>query len=235
MRLDKYIANTTDLSRKDVKTAIKNGWVEVDDELASNPGMKVPEDASVSINGEHLKAPAPRYFMLNKPQGAVCATKDSNNMTVLEFFDEEPNADKLHIAGRLDIDTTGLVLITDDGKWTHQVISPNAECPKRYYVETLKSIEPETIKALEKGVMLQGETKRCRPAQLDLIDTDRCLLTIHEGKYHQVKRMFASQGNEVIKLHRESVGNIVLDEDLMEGEYRELSETEAFSIFKDKS
>lgn len=230
MRLDKYIANTTDLSRREVKLAIRKGLVEVDGSPATDSAMKVNEASRVYLDGESLMPPAPRYFMLHKPQGYVCATKDGDNPTVLELLEGEANIDKLHIAGRLDIDTTGLVLITDDGKWTHQVISPNRHCDKCYEVETEMTITPETIKFFERGIQLKGEAKRCEPAKVELLDTDHCLLTIHEGKYHQVKRMFGAMENKVTRLHRRSIGKIVLDSDLEEGEYRSLSSEEIASI-----
>lgn len=230
MRLDKYIANSTDFSRKQVKQAIKQKRVTVNNTTATDPGLHIDETAEVIINGATISAPATRYFMLHKPKAFVCATKDQHQATVIDLLVDEPNSDKLHIAGRLDIDTTGLVLITDDGLWTHNVISPNKQCPKRYRVSTVNAICAKTIKFFERGIMLPGETKRCKPAAIELLTENTCILTIYEGKFHQVKRMFLAMENEVCQLHRLSIGNIFLDKQLNEGEYRSLSRQEIDAI-----
>jgi len=149
---------------------------------------------------------------------------------VLDLLDE-PNREKLQIAGRLDIDTTGLVLITDDGKWNHAVTSPRRNCKKRYYLCTAEDIAEDAITKLNKGIMLKGEKQRTKPASLEILYKNEARLTISEGKYHQVKRMFAALGNHVDKLHREAIGAIELDTGLEEGEYRELSHEEVSSIY----
>lgn len=226
MRLDKYIANSSDFSRKQVKLAIKQGSVSINHELAKDAGQHIGDNDVVCINGARLSAPSARYIMLNKPQGYICATKDKQHSTVIDLLIDETNTDKLHIAGRLDIDTTGLVLITDDGKWTHNIISPRKQCPKRYYVETQKPISETTFKYFERGIMLSGESKRCQPAKLELIEADSCILTIFEGKFHQVKRMFEAVDNSVTALHRLSISAIELDRDLAPGDYRPLTQTE---------
>lgn len=229
MRLDKYIASVTELSRSEVKKAIKAGLVLVDANAANNPAMTISDDSQVELDGQLLRPLAPRYFMLNKPLGYVSATKDREHMTVLELLDED-NLDQLHIAGRLDIDTTGLVLVTDDGAWSHAVTSPKRACFKTYYVETEDPIDPAMVEKFNEGVFLKQEKRRTLPATLELIDEHSARLSIQEGKYHQVKRMFAAFGNKVDVLHRESIGAIVLDPDLMEGEYRPLSDEEVASI-----
>ncbi len=229
MRLDKYISQISDLSRKEVKRILKTGLVTVNEEVCKDPSRHVTECDIVCAEGERLEAPRPRYFMLHKPAGYVCVTKDKDHPTVLELLDE-PNLDKLQIAGRLDIDTTGLVLITDDGKWNHAVTSPKRDCKKTYLVTTLKDIAPETIKEFSVGVMLDGELKPTLPADLDILFANEANLTISEGKYHQVKRMFAAVGNKVEELHRSQVGAIVLDQDLEPGDYRELSIEEVASV-----
>lgn len=230
MRLDKYISKNTDFSRKEVKRLLRSGAVTVDGEPVSDPALHINEDQRVELEGAPLTGGGPRYFMLNKPEGYVCATKDSEHPTVIDLIDE-PNSDRLQIAGRLDIDTTGLVLITDDGQWNHAVTSPRRGCKKRYYVTTDDDIGPDTIRHFEKGVYLDSEKRRTLPAELELLYANEARLTIREGKYHQVKRMFAAMGNRVDSLHRESVGSIVLDEELAPGDYRPLTDEEVQSVY----
>lgn len=229
MRLDKYLANVTDYSRSEAKKLLKNGSVTVAGVCVSDPRFDVAETDEVCIDGQRLRAATARYFMLNKPLGYVSATKDREQLTVLELFDED-NLDQLHIAGRLDIDTTGLLLVTDDGQWSHRVMSPTSDCRKTYWVETDDPITPGAIEQIEKGIKLQGELRPTLPAELTLIDEHTARLTIAEGKYHQVKRMFAAVGNRVERLHRERIGGIVLDESLQAGEYRPLTAEEIAGI-----
>ena len=229
MRLDKYISSVTDLSRKQVKRALKSAEFTVNGVVVTDPTFSVQAEDEVVFEGELLREAKPRYFMLNKPEGYVCASKDKLNMTVMELLDED-NIDQLHVAGRLDIDTTGLVLITDDGQWSHQVTSPRSDCKKTYYIETVDPITEETAEAFRQGIKLKGELKATLPAELEQIHEQAARLTISEGKYHQVKRMFAYMGNKVELLHREAIGEIVLDDGLEPGEYRELTEQEVLSV-----
>jgi 16S rRNA pseudouridine516 synthase len=229
MRLDKYIASVTDYSRREVKLLLKNGLVTVEGVPRDDPAFSVDASASICLDGELLRASGFRYFMLNKPQGYVCANKDRQHLTVMELLDED-NSGQLHVAGRLDIDTTGLVLISDDGQWIHRVTSPRRECRKTYYVETVDPIAQECIDRFAEGIKLDGERRNTLPAELLMIDEQSARLLISEGKYHQVKRMFAAMGNRVDGLHREQIGSIVLDDDLPPGEYRPLTEQEINSI-----
>lgn len=229
MRLDKYLANVSDYSRSEAKKLLKSGRVTVAGECVNDPRCEVDASAEVTIDGQLLRSATARYFMLNKPLGYVSATKDREHLTVLELLDED-NLEQLHIAGRLDIDTTGLLLITDDGRWSHRVMSPNSDCKKTYLVETEDPILPEAIACIENGIKLQGELRPTLPAQLELLDEHTARLTIAEGKYHQVKRMFAATGNRVDMLHRERIGGITLDETLQPGEYRPLTAEEVASI-----
>ena len=230
MRLDKYIASVTDFSRSQVKRAIKNDLVSVEGEIVTSARFDVGDGDQVYYDGELLRAPGHRYFMLNKPEGYVCASKDRLNMTVLELVDGEDNVETLHSAGRLDIDTTGLVLLTDDGQWSHRITSPKSLCKKTYYVETADPIDPEVVELFRQGVQLKSELRPTLPAELEIIHPQAARLTISEGKYHQVKRMFAFTGNRVEMLHRERIGDIVLDEDLPLGEYRPLTAEEVAGI-----
>jgi 16S rRNA pseudouridine516 synthase len=163
--------------------------------------------------------------MVNKPAGVVCATQDPSHRTILELL-QLPRSETLHIAGRLDIDATGLVLITDDGQWSHRITSPARRCSKTYLVELKHPLKEAQAETIRQGVSLRNESKPTRPADLQLVDQIHLRLTITEGKYHQVKRMFAAVGNRVVGLHRESIGALSLDESLSMGDYRSLNPIE---------
>ncbi|MDG1311747.1 MAG: pseudouridine synthase [Porticoccaceae bacterium] len=229
MRLDKYISNATDLSRTDAKRLIKNGEVTIDDEAASNPAQKISDDQIVAIEGSTINMAQSRYFMMNKPAGVVSVTKDHNNPTAIGLMYEH-RSEELQIAGRLDIDTTGLLLITDNGQWNHRLTSPRSDCAKIYEVGLAEPVGANYQAALAEGVMLENEKHRCMPAHMNQIDEHHLTLSIAEGKYHQVKRMFAALGNHVVSLHRFQVGDIVLDTNLEPGEYRALTDIEVTSI-----
>jgi len=226
MRLDKYLAHSTGLSRKEVKRALHKKSITVNGTMVRDASFQLEEGAEVTFKDQIVSAPKQRYFMLNKPLGYVCSNEDPNHPTVAGLLESEVRANELNIAGRLDVDTTGLVLVTTDGQWLHKVTSPNHKQPKRYLVETADPIMPETVDLFAKGVALNGEKNLTKPAVLEIIETHMAYLTIIEGKYHQVKRMFAATGNKVLELHRDRIGNIALDEKLDLGEYRALSETE---------
>ena len=229
MRLDKYVSNATDLSRTDVKKLIKSGLVSIDNELATSGSQKVTDDQEIAIEGSTIQLMSTRYFMMNKPAGVVSATKDHTNPTALDLIYEHRN-DQLQIAGRLDIDTTGLLLITDDGQWNHIVTSPKTDCKKIYEVELESPVSEDYHKKLQAGIALEGEKRRCLPATMEIIDDHHIRLSISEGKYHQVKRMMISLGNEVVSLHRLQIGGIALDPELEPGDYRPLTEEEIASI-----
>lgn len=225
MRLDKFIASVTDLSRSDAKRAIKAGEVVVEGKAVTDAQHDVPATAQVTLAGRQLRAATLRYFMLHKPDGYVCATKDRQHQTVLDLLDED-NREALHIAGRLDVDTTGLVLLTDDGQWSHRITTPRAECDKTYWLQTAEPIPADTVDKFARGLFLHSEKERLKPAQLQIIDEHTARLTISEGKYHQVKRMFGAIGNAVTSLHRERIGALELDGALAPGEYRALTADE---------
>ena len=229
MRLDKYISNATDLSRTEAKRLIKSGDVSIDEKIATSGSQKVSTDHSVTINGSPITLLVDRYFMMNKPAGVVSATKDHTNPTAIDLIYEHRNQ-QLQIAGRLDIDTTGLLLITDDGQWNHIVTSPRTNCKKIYLVELENPVGEDYQRKLEAGIALEGEKRRCLPATMEVIDDHHIRLTISEGKYHQVKRMMTSLGNEVVNLHRLQIGGIELDPELEPGDYRPLTDEEIASI-----
>ena len=229
MRLDKYISNATDLSRTEAKRLIKSGDVSIDEKIATSGSQKVSTDHSVTINGSPITLLVDRYFMMNKPAGVVSATKDHTNPTAIDLIYEHRNQ-QLQIAGRLYIDTTGLLLITDDGQWNHIVTSPRTDCKKIYLVELENPVGEDYQRKLEAGIALEGEKRRCLPATMEVIDDHHIRLTISEGKYHQVKRMMTSLGNEVVNLHRLKIGGIELDPELEPGDYRPLTDEEIASI-----
>jgi len=228
MRLDRFLANNTTLSRKEAKRLLKDSRVLVEGACINDPAFYVREKDRVSIDGKAISVLGPGYFMLNKPEGVVCANSDSMHPTVFDLLDV-PHAE-LHVAGRLDIDTTGLVLMTGDGQWSHRVTSPRHECVKTYLVSASEYITEQMIARLENGIFLEPEKIRTRPARIDLLKADRMLMHISEGKYHQVKRMLHAVGNAVDELHRIQIGSICLDETLAPGEYRPLTEIEIASV-----
>jgi len=224
MRLDKYLANNTELSRKQVRVAIKKGRVELGNNLAEDPSTHISPEICVNLDGEPVVEQGLGYFMMNKAEGWICSHGKEQYPSVYECFDRP--ADSLHVAGRLDVDTTGLLLVTGDGQWSHRITSPAHHCPKVYRAWLAEFITEKMIFKLEKGVFLEAEGIRTKPAKVDKIDEDEVLLTITEGKYHQVKRMMEAVGNSVARLHREKIGELPLDENLLPGEWRELSEEE---------
>ena len=228
LRLDKYISNATDLSRTDVKKLIKAGQVSIDNEQAQSGSLKITDDQEIAIEGSIIRLMTTRYFMMNKPAGVVSATKDHNNPTALDLI--EHRNEQLQLSGRLDIDTTGLLLITDDGQWNHIVTSPRTDCKKIYLVELENPVGKDYQRKLEAGIALEGEKRRCLPATMEVIDDHHIRLCISEGKYHQVKRMMISLGNQVASLHRLQIGGIELDPDLEPGDYRPLTVDEIASI-----
>lgn len=230
MRLDKFLSQQLEISRAIATREIRAKRVTVDGEVVRDTSFKLEPDHQVAYDGNPLQQQfGPRYFMLNKPAGYVCSTDDPDHPTVLYFL-EEPMAYKLHAAGRLDIDTTGLVLMTDNGQWSHRITSPRHLCAKTYLVTLENPLSEDTAAQFAAGVQLHNEKSLTLPATLEQIDENVVRLTISEGRYHQVKRMFAAVGNHVVALHRERIGEIVLDASLEEGEYRPLTAVEIASV-----
>ena len=224
-RLDKFISHLAELPRSKARAGIKRQEVQVNGEVVSAFDFQVTQQDEVTFAGEPMVFLGKRYFMLHKPVGYVCANVDELHPIVFDLLDE-PNMADFHVAGRLDIDTTGLVLITNDGDWSHRITSPKHNKLKTYLVETQEPITEEALEQLRSGVQLHNEKDLTRPAKAEALATYSLRLSISEGKYHQVKRMLAAVGNKVVELHREQIGNIILDENLASGEYRELKEGE---------
>lgn len=226
MRLDRFLSNLPRFNRKDVRLALMGGRVRVDGQQVSDPHHDVREFSRVEFDNEVLQVGKPaRYFMLHKPQGCVSATRDPQHPTVLDLL-HEPDKDELHIAGRLDFNTTGLMLLTNDGQWSRRLTQPQTKLPKVYYVETEHVIEARYVAKFAEGFYFAFEDLTTQPALLTVLGPRCARLSIVEGRYHQVKRMFGHFDNKVLRLHRESMAHLTLDPALEPGQYRALGPAE---------
>ncbi len=225
MRLDRFLSEATGMSRKEATRALHREEVSVNGVVQKKGAFQVPAGAEVLWDNERLELTGPTYLMMHKPLDCVCANDDAIHRTVFSYLDL-PNLDKLHTVGRLDLDTSGLLLITDDGKWSHRITAPKRQCPKIYHAWLAEPLSPSAVNAFAAGLQLHGETALTAPAVLEIINQREALVHVHEGRYHQVRRMFAAVGNKVEKLHREQVGALKLDADLAPGEYRVLTTAE---------
>lgn len=230
MRVDRFLSNLPRFNRKQVRLLLVERRVTVDGVAVSDPHHEVREFSRVCIDDEVLQTGKPaRYFMLHKPKGCVSATSDPQHRTVLDLLDE-PDKDQLHIAGRLDFNTTGLMLITNDGQWSRRLTQPQTKLPKVYLVETEQVIGAEYATTFAAGLYFAFEDLTTQPAELQRLGPTTARLGIIEGRYHQVKRMFGHFDNKVIGLHRERMGPLVLDANLAPGEYRTLTDDEIRQI-----
>lgn len=229
LRIDKILSNLGYGSRAEIKVYCKKGLVKVNDKVISNPGTQVDTDADkIEFNNEVVKYREFVYIMMNKPDGYLSATFDKRDPIVLDLIDSSYLTFEPFPVGRLDKDTEGLLVLTNDGQLAHRVLSPKKHVPKTYYAKIDGIVTEEDIKAFEKGVTLD-DGYETMPSQLKIIEsgeTSEIELTIHEGKFHQVKRMFESVGKNVVYLKRLSMGKLKLDETLDLGEYRELTDEE---------
>lgn len=226
MRLDRFLSNLERFNRKQVRLALIAGRIQVDGRVVRDSLHAVTEFSEVRLDEELLQAGHPaRYLMLHKPPGCVSATQDPQHRTVLDLI-EVPDKDQLHIAGRLDFNTTGLMILTNDGQWSRRLTQPITKLPKVYRVETEQVIEPHYVETFAQGIYFAFEDLTTLPAHLDILGPRQARLSIVEGRYHQVKRMFGHFQNKVVKLHRERMGELVLDESLQPGQYRSLSAEE---------
>jgi 16S rRNA pseudouridine516 synthase len=229
MRLDRFLSHSSGLSRKQVKVLLHSGAVQVDGQSVRNSGLQVSAVDRITLEGVVLSWPRHYYVMLHKPAGYVCSTEEHGHPLVATLL-EASWAAGLHSAGRLDADTTGLVLLTSDGLWSHQLTSPNRGCDKTYLVGVKHPLQAELVQRFAEGIVLKDEPKPTRPARLEIIDELTARVTLHEGRYHQVKRMFAACSNRVETLHREAIGAITLDARLQAGQWRELSAEEIITV-----
>ena len=230
-RLDKIISSQSGVSRSIARNDIRRGKVKVDGRCVRDFGAQYnPETSVIEYNGQALNYKKYIYIMMNKPKGVLSASEDKKRETVVDLVPDNLKRSGLFPVGRLDRDTTGLLIITDDGDFAHRVISPKKNIFKTYIVTLDGEITDRTVEAFEKGVTLADGTP-CRPAKLKLIDKNKAEVKISEGKYHQIKRMFGTQGLGVEELERISIGDLALDSEILQGECRELTDGELNSIF----
>ena len=230
IRLDKYLADMGVGTRQEVKKHIRQGRASVDGMAVKRADLKVDESSqTVTFDGEEIPYAAFEYYMLNKPKGVVSATEDAKERTVVSLI-ESRRKSGLFPVGRLDKDMEGLLLITNDGALAHRLLSPRKHVDKCYYAEVAGEVTEEDVRLFAEGVDIGAEQEeRTRPARLEILESgqvSKVRLTIQEGKFHQVKRMFRAVGKEVLYLKRESMGALVLDEGLRPGQYRHLTEKE---------
>ena len=229
IRLDKLLCESRGVSRETARRMIRQGRAEMDGEAQKRPETKVdPAAQTVSLDGEALIWAQQRYYLLHKPLGVVTATEDAREKTVLDLFPPELRRG-LVPAGRLDKDTSGLLLLSTDGDWVHRIIAPRHDVEKVYLAGTDIALTEADAAALAAGVTLRDGTK-CRPAKLELLGENRCRVTVTEGKYHLVRRLLASRGARVVTLHREQIGSLRLDEGLPPGAFRALTEAEIEAV-----
>ena len=229
-RLDRLLSELGVATRSELRQMIKSGRVTVDGAAAVQPDMKIEEQGHViCVDGVELCTSRLRYFMMDKPEGVLSATEDKRQKTVLDILPPELKRIELFPVGRLDKDTSGLLLLTNDGDFAHRVISPKSGIEKLYYAEVDGVPDETDVKAFEDGIVL-GDGTRCLPAKLVPLGENRCHVIVMEGKYHQVKRMLASRGKPVVKLRRLAVGGLELDPTLAPGEVKELKSEDIANV-----
>ncbi|MGN0893687.1 MAG: pseudouridine synthase [Succinivibrio sp.] len=235
LRLDKAVSHNFDVPRSQAAKFIKASLVEVDGLVITDPACKISIDSQLSLDGYDTEVSdgfKKRVFMLNKPSGYVCADRDNNNPVVVNIFSDIPKFTSLHCVGRLDIDTTGLLIVTDDGDLNHRITSPKCEVTKTYFARTREEIKAKDIELFARGLKHEEEKSRYKGALLEIVSEHEALVTVTEGRFHEVKRLFECVDNEVLELERLFIGQLRLDEALEEGEYRYLTEAEIELIFK---
>lgn len=235
IRLDKYLADMSIGTRQEVKKYIRQGRVKINEDIIKKPEYKIREDEDkIAFDGAPVAYETFEYYMLNKPAGVISATEDKRDKTVLDLIKEKKRKD-LFPVGRLDKDTEGLLLITNDGALAHRLLSPKKHVDKCYYAKISGGVTEEDVRVFKERINIgtQEEPEWTMPAELKILEkgtVSRIRLIIREGKFHQVKRMFLAVGKEVVYLKRERMGALVLDEELAPGEYRKLTDSELKSI-----
>ena len=240
MRLDKLISHCGYGSRKEVKEILKKENVEVNGKRVKDGKFNVNESSdNVTLNGEVLEYQKYFYYMLHKPEGVISATEDNLHKTVLDLLTREDYRDDLFPVGRLDKDTTGLLILTNDGQLSHNLLSPKKHVSKCYHALIEGIVTKEDVAKFKEGLIISGD-EECMPGYLTIVSVDeemnqsRIEVVISEGKYHQVKRMFEAVGKKVLTLHRQSMGGLVLDENLSKGSYRKVTAEELELLQKPK-
>jgi 16S rRNA pseudouridine516 synthase len=232
LRLDRFISQAAGVSRSQARALIRRGRVTVAGQSMRDAGFMLADGQAVALEGRAMVLPQSLYLMMHKPVGLLSATRDDQQATVLSLL-PSPLAGRLHLVGRLDKDTSGLLLLTDDGAWSHRISSPRHHCAKTYVAELAEPLSSYAEESLVRGVQLRGEASPTRPAVVQRLGQRRVRVKITEGRYHQVRRMFAALGNRVTHLHRERVGGLELDAALAPGQWRALTEDEVKAVIGD--
>ncbi len=232
-RIDRYLSKQLKINRRDIKLMLAQGRIEINGATIREVNIIVEEFDRVVFDGEVLQDKQPLYIMLNKPTGVVSATKDELHKTVIELLSgySTEQLESLHIVGRLDLNTSGLLLITNDSRWSRKLMAPEAKVNKVYNVTLENDLSEDYISAFAEGMYFSFEDITTLPAQLSILSNKVAEVILMEGKYHQIKRMFGRFRNPVMALHRSSIGNLKLDEELKEGQSRQLTSLEVSSIF----
>lgn len=234
MRLDRLLGEASALTRSRAAKAIREGKVTVNGITIRRPEHKIEENTDrICLEGEPVCYRRFHYYLLDKPTGLITASRDRNAETVLDLFAPEIRKQGIFPVGRLDKDTSGLLLLTDDGDFAHRVISPGRKVSKVYRAKVEGILRPETAALFREGIVLKDGTV-CLPAELQILSGQECLVTVQEGKYHQVRRMLAAAGNPVSALRRIRIGGLSLSEDSQQGTWRELSEEEKDLVFSER-
>jgi 16S rRNA pseudouridine516 synthase len=220
-RLDRFLSKHLSLQRKAIKPLLASGRVQVDGVVVSDADRIVTQFNHIVVDDAVLQQHVARYLMLNKPAGVVSATKDAKHKTVIDLIEEDQTAD-LHIAGRLDFNSTGLLLLTNDGRWSRQLSLPENNIRKRYRVTLEKPLTEDYVQAFSAGMYFEFENITTRPVELTILTEHSAEVVLCEGRYHQIKRMFGRFNNEVLTLHRTAIGDLSLDNALSLGESRPL-------------
>ncbi len=232
LRLDRWLVTLGVGSRSEVQKLVKKGGVKVNDMPVKDPGMQVDEHtARLTVNGAFLDGRLTRHVMLHKPAGLLTAARDKKQPTVMDLLPEVYASIGCMPVGRLDKDTTGLLFLTTDGELNHRLLAPGRHVDKTYLAEVDGTLSESHITAFAEGLHLSDFD--AQPAKLEILALNLGRVTVHEGKFHQVKRMFSAVGCEVVKLHRETFGSLTLDPNLPEGEWRELSADELSALYSD--
>jgi len=224
-RLDRHLSEHLDIKRSDVRLLLAQGRVEVDGSTATDINQIINRFSVVRCDGKRTVSNTARYLMLNKPTGVVSATVDDRHRTVIDLL-EQPWKNQLHIVGRLDLNTTGLVLLTNDGRWSRQLSLPGSKLVKRYRVRMEKPLSQDLIAEFHRGLYFDYEGVTTRPAELTILSEFEAEVGLVEGRYHQIKRMFGQFDNKVLSIHRFAVGSLMLDDALALGESRVLTPAE---------
>jgi len=225
-RLDRFISEQCQINRKKVRLLLAQNRVSVDGVIATDVAQPIDKFSIISLDNQIIQKNKPLYIMLHKPVGVVCATKDDKHQTVINLLSGLLSPDEkasLHIVGRLDLNTSGLVLLTNDSRWSEQLTSPKSKVPKHYLVTLQNPLSEEYIQTFSKGMYFAFENITTKPVVLKIISPFQAEVILTEGRYHQIKRMFGRFNNPVIALHRISIGHYVLDESLKVGESKSIN------------